>query len=100
MNLKARIRAFMRPDAQQSEITYLSQQLVSIDDALKQSQLNEMRLASQFDAINELLGQAKAEENIQRRKAHRLAQELNREREFVKKLQQDMRARGRPKHRN
>ena len=97
MSLRSRLRAFFNPDRHLAEVTHLRQQAVDLDDELKQSQLNEHRLCSQLEAINELLGQAQTEAQANRRRANRLEQELKNERAFSKTMQRDLNNRIRAK---
>lgn len=97
MSLHDRIQAFLNPYARQGEIEYLRQQLVEIDDELKQTQLNERRLYCQLVAVNELVGKAQNDAQIQRRRANRLENELKNERAMSKVMQRDLQNRIRAK---
>ena len=97
MSLHSRIQAFLNPNKHLAELTYLRQQLVDLDEELKQSQLNEHRLSCQLEAVNELLGQAQVDAQAYRRRANRAEQDLKNERAFSKTMQRDLNNRIRAK---
>lgn len=97
MSLFARIRAFLHPEQHLAEVSRLRQQLEEVDEALKQTQINEHRLSCQLEAVNELLGQAQADSQAYRRRANRAEQDLKNERAFSKTMQRDLQNRIRAK---